>query len=353
VAPPPPVPAPVEAAPAQPRQFDLTLFGDVEGRWGTPRTPRTNPSFGVGAVDLLFTGDLMSNVSALAEINTEFGTDNAAGLDIERVSMKWDNGAAFVEAGRVHIELGYWNVAYHHGKYLQPTLQRPTWIAFEDQGGVLPIHFVGVQGGYVLPVGRGTVKFLGGVGNGRGLFGDDVQSNRDQNRPKGLVAKIEAKGLGAEHLVFGTSGYYGRIVGRSAVERPALPDEAIDELIGNVYLAHNGNLLVITEGFVVNHAASSATWRTYGAYAVVGYHLDILTPYVLGEVRKTSGPDLDPFYARDRTKPELAVTDQTRGILGLRLETSAYSALKLEYEASKTTGEDLSHLGTVGWSFGL
>ena len=50
-----------------------------------------------------------------------------------------------VAVGRYHTAIGYYNNAYHHGKWLQTAAERPHIYDFEDSGGLLPIHNVGVS----------------------------------------------------------------------------------------------------------------------------------------------------------------------------------------------------------------
>lgn len=358
VPPPAAPPAHVVESPPPPRQFDLTVFGDVYGRWGTPKGPETTPGFGVGALNLLFTGDLGSGVSALGELNAEFLSSNQATVDIERVTVRWDRGGAFVESGRVHTELGFWNVAYHHGKYLQPTLERPAWLSFEDDGGVLPVHMIGAQGGYVHRDGDLKLKVLGGFGNGRGAFADDIQNSHDNNNPKEGVVKLQASGLGHADLTVGVSGLYGKIAARSAAERPALPDQSLTETIGNAYVAFTGDrLLFIAEGFAVNHVASGGkSWKTNGGFAVLGYRLgSVWTPYVLAESVRASqvAGATDAFFANDYAAPKAEIVNRSRGILGLRVDTSSNSSVKLEFLTDAVRNEKTKYIGTVGWAFGL
>ena len=67
-------------------------------------------------------------------------------VDVERlqIAYRWSD-ALRLTAGRGHTALGYWNESYHHGKLLQPTVERPEVLKFEDDGGILPVHFVGLE----------------------------------------------------------------------------------------------------------------------------------------------------------------------------------------------------------------
>lgn len=46
--------------------------------------------------------------------------------------------------GRFHTPISYWNTAYHHGVYMQPSITRPGISEYEDALGVMPMHTFGI-----------------------------------------------------------------------------------------------------------------------------------------------------------------------------------------------------------------
>ena len=166
----------------------------------------------------------------------------------ERIFVGWRGERVAIEAGRTHAELGYWNNAFHHGRWLQIAVDRPEILKFEDEGGVLPVHLVGVTSHYRPFIdGDQQIELVGGIGNGRGSVADDVLATEDTNGWKMLLGKLTFKGFGARDLQFGISGASTEIAGLpttgatpDAAARPALPDEEIHELIGNAYLVYRG-----------------------------------------------------------------------------------------------------------------
>ncbi len=95
--------------------------------------------------------------------------------ELERIQIGWSPrpGTTFW-LGRFHNPLGYWNTAFHHGKYLQTSLSRPGITDFEDDGGPLPIHITGflVESEYYMDDALIAVD----VGLGLGPeFGDEVE----------------------------------------------------------------------------------------------------------------------------------------------------------------------------------
>ena len=65
--------------------------------------------------------------------------------EFERVQLGWQlSPTARLWLGRFHNPLGFWNNAYHHGVHFQPGITRPAFAAFEDDGGIMPMHSTGL-----------------------------------------------------------------------------------------------------------------------------------------------------------------------------------------------------------------
>jgi hypothetical protein len=64
--------------------------------------------------------------------------------EVERLQFGWRIGETRTWLGRFHNPIGYWNTRFHHGAYLQPSVARPSFVEFEDDGGILPMHLAGL-----------------------------------------------------------------------------------------------------------------------------------------------------------------------------------------------------------------
>jgi hypothetical protein len=351
----------------------LNMFGDTAFIIDSV-TPK-QPGFVIGDLDLLITGRAAS-LTAMAETALEQRGHGTVGIDLERIFVGWRGERVAVDAGRTHAELGYWNNAFHHGRWLQITAERPRILKFEDEGGILPIHLVGVTAHWrPLVEGDQRIELAGSVGNGRGNITDDVQevpvgNGFDTNGFKSLLFKAGFKGFGARDLQFGVSGMYDRIAPLPATvadptdpemfARPALPNQTIQEWIGNAYLAYRGSqLTVISEIFDLLHTsampdiAGKTSWNTVDAYALGAYRIGDFSPYLMAEIRRTSG-DLDPFFFPDPTVPNPEILrDFEEVTVGVRWDLTTWSAIKLEYRG--TFPRETSHIntGTIDWCFGL
>jgi hypothetical protein len=169
-------------------RYAMNIFGDVNFEVGS--RARTHPSFALGTLSFLVTGELERHFVSTAEFALEYDDrTNQVGVDIERHHVGWLGEHFFVYAGRVHTAFGYWNNAYHHGKWLQPNMERPRWIAFEDSGGLLPIHTIGLSAGPIFPIGESVLKITLSVSNGRGNVVDDIRNRFDYQDSKALHAQ--------------------------------------------------------------------------------------------------------------------------------------------------------------------
>jgi hypothetical protein len=338
-------------------RYTLNFFGDTSFSFGDPQAPSDAapigrfPSFSLGVQDFLLRGEVGKHFVAITEFAFEIG--DGVVVDVERLHVRWQMDSFFVEAGRVHTSFGYWNNAYHHGRWLQPTIERPRWVAFEDNDGLLPVHWVGIDVGAKIKAGAGTLNLVASLGNGRGKIVDDVRNAGDYQSGKAVHGAIEYVGLIWPDLRLGVSTIYGRIPAQPVLNRPALPDVPINEWIGGGYVAYASvPLLLITEGYVVDHRHADQNWTTYGGFALLGYTIGPVTPYVEFE-RIVAVGGQDPFFVPDPSQPSPSF-DTAATTLGLRLDLSDWTALKAEYRNTQALDRDsVVHEGVLNWSWGF
>ena len=331
-------------------RYSLNFFGDISLGAAKPEGAEHQFGFGLGAQDLLIRGELSNQITATTEIALEPG-DAGVTVDIERFHVRWQASSFFVEAGRTHTAFGYWNNAYHHGRWLQPTIARPRWVAFEDDGGILPVHWVGAGVGARLPAGSSTVELRATVGNGRGHIVDDVRNAHDYQDMKAFHASAEVVGIGVPELRAGVAFVYDRIPPTDA--RPLLPaGVSMGEYIGGAHVAYvNVPLLFIGEGYWVAHTALGHQFNTYGGFVLAGYSFGRFTPYV--EFERIASKGEDPFFRRS-DMGEVDSFDSSKGIVGVRLDLTDWTALKAEYRQTRETDKDLTtYEGLVNWSWGF
>ncbi len=121
------------------------IISDGCGTCGNPPTP-PHSTFQAGEFNLFMTSKLSDHLSFLAEVVLGPDATNVFGPDIERYQLTYRANRYFsASVGRFHTSIGYYNTAYHHGNWFATAEGRPIMYLFEDSGGILPVHMVGVS----------------------------------------------------------------------------------------------------------------------------------------------------------------------------------------------------------------
>jgi hypothetical protein len=334
-------------------RYGLNLFGGASLGLALPATGGHPAAFSVDGLDIVLTGKLGGSISAVSEINFEFDDFNEPAVDIERMALRWSSGRFFVDAGRFHTNLGYWNATYHHGRWLALPVGRPRWVAFEDEGGVLPVHFVGIAAGASVPLGQGSLDWMASVGNGRGARVEEVQAKLDLDNDKMVHLRAEYSHIGGSDLRIGVTGVYDRVKGQPKALRPLLPDAPLDEVIAGLHVAYPGlPVTCLAEGYAIYHWGGGQRWTTAGGFVLLGYAFDRVTPYVMLERMRGFG-GADPYFAAKAPRGASGA-DRSEVTAGVRVDVTLWSSVKVQYEmVHDHAGAPLVHEGIVDWSFGI
>ena len=132
----------------------------------------------IAELDFFLTPNLGSRTRALFELNFEVGQDGAVNVDLERAQLGYQLGdSTTIWAGRFHTPYGYYNTAFHHGQEIATSLRRPRFLEFEDHGGVMPAHTVGLWLTSTQRVGDQKMTFDAYVGNGQRIVNGTLDMN--------------------------------------------------------------------------------------------------------------------------------------------------------------------------------
>lgn len=334
-------------------KLSLNMFGDgsyVLSREGGG----LHQEFILGALGLLARGELGPSLAAVMELVFEVDEDGATIADLERLHLSWETPRFEVLAGRLHTPLGTWNDHYHHGLWLQLPVERPYVLRFEDDGGFLPIHWIGGIVTGRVDVGTGMrLNVTGGVGNGRGRIEDEILVAGDLDEAKSLMMKIELEQPGERHWRAGVGGVFDVIAAQPADVRPSLPNQELYEFVGNAFVSYRADgLTIISEAYILDHLSANDSWVTTDLFALVGYSLDWYTPYVLVEWIDTFG-GADPFFVPDPMGPLLPEA-LVEGLAGVRIDLSTWAALKGELRLTRLLDENRTDQAlTINWAFGI
>ncbi len=145
----------------------VPLHGFADAGFTAHTKDATDPTgFNVGSLDFYLTPQFDNNVKGLVEIIFETTPAGEVATDLERMQMGYSfNDNATVWAGRFHTPYGYWNTGFHHGAQIQTAVLRPRFLDFEDKGGILPAHMVGLMANGKFRAGEGKITYDAFAGN--------------------------------------------------------------------------------------------------------------------------------------------------------------------------------------------
>jgi len=322
----------------------ISIYGDIDGVLKTTGT-RAETSDGFSAAKLdLFTTTTVDRWLFLAEAMFEAGDENSFAIDVERVEIGYlYRNWLRVLVGRFHSAIGYYNDAFHHGTYFMVPVQRPTMVEFEDAGGLIPAHNVGIHADGRLAIGDDHVHYDVELANGRAADPFEIQNNHDANRPKSLNLRLRYEPAGLlDGLVVGGNLYFDSVpaspVASGLADRPQGAHGRIHEWIVGVHAAYfEHDLHFVTEAVMVQNTelGTGARPRTYAAFGEAGRAFDKLTPYARYEWTRFPREG-DAYYAK--------TADDSYQIasLGVKHATSDNIALKGQAAVtfSQTPGAD-------------
>lgn len=305
-------------------------FADVEYQHTTLDRPDDRRSgFALGNLDFFMTPEF-GRVKMLAELNFEIDSGSGeVSTDLERLQIGYTFSDSFTGwAGRFHTPYGYWNNAFHHGIQIQPSATRPRFIDFEDKGGILPAHTVGLWGVGRVNAGNGSrFQYDAWLANGSRIVDGvlDFNQYRDDNHDTAVGGNLGYRfGGAADGLLVGLHGLREEVDVYAAGEKVARTRLAFGgayydlemanwESIGEYYRFRNADL-----------SGGTGTHSSWAAFVHLGYTLnDVWTPYYRWEKAQLDQSDAY-FAAQDSGR------SYTRQVLGIRYLLNPNTTVQLE-----------------------
>ncbi len=306
-------------------------FGDVNFGGNTQQGSTT--SFALGQLDLFTTSDISEKFKFLSEIVFEgengniYGQPkpeqvNSLGVDLERYVLQYSYNDYFnISTGRMHTAIGYYNTAYHHSTWLQTTTGRPLLFQFEDEGGILPIHIVGVSVSGDVPSGSLGLHYIAEVGNGREsrtpFISEPVQNIVDENNHKAFNLAMFVRPEAVRGLQTGFSVYRDVLdpINSSRVGQTILAAHAV--LVRSNYEWLNEAMLVRESPFGENKV-----YNTPGFYTQISRQYGSWRPYL--RYQYVNVAKNNPIF------PDVGL--QHGPSLGIRYDASEFVAVKFQYD---------------------
>jgi hypothetical protein len=297
--------------------LNIRGFGDF-GLYGGNQTGQTT-SFSLGQLNLFITSNLAERFRFLTELVFEVHQDNDFEEDLERVLLEYSVNDYFkLSAGRYHTSIGYYNTAYHHATWFQTTTERPFIFEYEDEGGILPIHNVGVVASGQIPSGRLGLHYVAEVGNGRASIPkvEPVQNYVDENTHKSLNVAVFARPDALPGLQVGFSTYRDVLFPANS---PRIGETIMD---GYVVLTRP-KFEWLNESVLIRHAPlGGRVFNTPAFYTQISERFGLYRPYFRYQYINASSEE--PVF------PQVGL--RTGPSAGVRFDPTRSVALKLQYD---------------------
>jgi hypothetical protein len=292
----------------------------------------SNSTFTLGQLNLFVTSDISEKFKFLGEIVFEGGPDNIYGVtrgeansfsvDLERYLLQYSRNDYFnLSVGRYHTAIGFYNTAYHHSTWFQTTTGRPLLFEFEDRGGILPIHNVGVSATGRVPSGSLGLHYIAEVGNGRSsrapLQQEPVQNEIDENTHKAFNLALFARPTVLQGLQVGFSAYHDLL---TPTGQPSVGE--------TIFAAHavyqQPNFEWLNEAMVIRHSpqGTSRVFNTPAFYTQLSKRFGAYRPYFRYQYINASSSE--PIFPDVRLRAGPSA--------GVRYDASDSVALKLQYD---------------------
>lgn len=292
-------------------------FGSVD--WAAAQQSVTPNSFALGQLALFVTSAINDRVSVLAEVVIEASSATTeVTVDLERLQLTYRaNDHLNISAGRYHTGIGFYNAAFHHGSYFETAVGRPRIFRFEDEGGVLPIHEVGLSVRGKVPKTDSALHYVAEVGNGRRWTDADNQEGLDQNRAKSTNLGVSLRPESWRGVEVGTSFYRDDIPDRT---NPAVDHDIV--AVYGVYRTPATEVMAEWLQLSFHPEGGLATYYDHGGY--------IQASQGFGKLR--------PYYRYDRLDINPATPfigeygSSMKHVVGLRIDPAPWVGIKSQYE---------------------
>jgi hypothetical protein len=300
--------------------------------------------FQLGIFNLLMSSRLSDNVGFLGELVMDVDSNGMFRVEPERALLSYTPNDYFhANLGRYHTGIGYYNNAYHHGAaFLQTATGRPLLFAFDDQGGVLPIHKIGLSLTGRIPSGALGLSYIAEVGfgpsshMGMGMSGSNqMMTVTDDNNGRAFNLGFIARPLPWHPVQFGFDAYHAD---RTPMGMPSFSE--------NIYAGHFLYLApsfeFLNEAALIRHSsAMMGTFNTLGFYSQLSRKWHAWRPFV--RYNYLNAPQMEPIFT---------TTGRQNGPSGgLRYEVNESVALKLQFDHLDRRGLSAVNVATMQTSF--
>jgi len=289
----------------------------------------------VGTMDLYLTPQISDRVKALAEIDWEYNLDSGQlGTDVERMQLGYTySDALTLWAGRFHTPYGYWNTAYHHGAQLQTSILRPNFIAFEDSGGILPAHTVGLWATGRTSTAAGKFEYDVYAGNGDQVSNGILDFQGGGGFHNSLESGFRAS-LSPDAVPGLTLGLHGLREGVTGTDITGTQQGTAEmQFLGGYVYFENDNWELISEYYNFRDKDVSGGKGILGSWASYAQLSRVLGNQLTGYVRweRAALNQGDPYFSLQEYG-----SSYSQVTAGVRYDLDPRSAVKVQFDHNRS-----------------
>jgi len=271
--------------------------------------------------------------------------------EIERIQFGSQiNNDVKLWLGRYHNPLGYWNTTFHHGAYFQNSISRPAISNFEDDGGILPMHILGLllDGSFEFSEKKINYQLGFGLGSEREEDGKAESSNiyapSPEKHDKVITLNLSYYPVSYENSAFGI------FVSKSVAAKHQQLFQVSQTISGFYFNQELQDLRLLGAWYLVynsiessNSTISQKSKALQNAY--IQFEINLHRKLIAySRIEKTANESNQSIFDNIFTD---FITD--RESIGLRFELPFKQAMALEISETHTRANDITSL-TINWS---
>lgn len=278
-----------------------------------------NASSAEGELEILISSRLSNRLAFLGDIEVS-PTKNKVLIQLERLLLRYSPSDYFnLTVGRNFTSIGYYN-SVHRGTWLQTAADPPLMFESEDEGGLLPIHILGVSANGLISSGSLGLRYIAEIGVGhtsRTMLDKSSKNTIDENNSVAFNFGLLARPDKIPGLQVGVSIYRDRLAPKGMPK--------IEQTIMAAHLVYRKSTFeMLNEVVVVRHAlaGSDTVFNTSSFYTQVSRQFGKYSPYFRYEYLNASARE--PLYSDVGLRHGPA--------FGLRYDLGEFVALTAQYE---------------------
>jgi len=253
----------VEPSEPEPVESKYTFHGYADVGFLRNEDGLSDKRFALGEVDLFATARISPKLTALVE--TVFETDNqlevaTVPINVERLLLQYRQNDYFnLDIGSYRTAIGFYSTAYLRGSWLQTAITRPKLFTFEDDGGFLPLHNVGLSANGKVPPGDLGLHYVVEVGSSRN-YAQEGRTGLDFEQNAAINVALYARPRAVPGLQMGFSSYHDKF--------SPLPGSSLGRSVWTAHIVYQANRFE----FLNEAVMARFDERSYGHGTIPGFY---------------------------------------------------------------------------------